>query len=120
MVKVAEQIQMQVNLEATGRAGVKLGSHLLSLAVIARAGPLAAAERGGRKVVQHDDPEYPAIAARMSLHGTVKLKVRIAPDGTVRSVECVGGHPLLAESALKAVRKWRYEARANSRPRSST
>ena len=38
----------------------------------------------------------------MSLHGTVKFKVLIAPDGTVRSVECVGGHPLLAESALKA------------------
>jgi TonB family protein len=112
LVKVGEQIQMQVNLEATQRAGVKMGSHLLNLAVLVRSGPLAASEDGERKVVQRDDPEYPAIAAKMSLHGTVKLKVRIAPDGTVRSAECVGGHPLLAESALKAVRKWRYEVKA--------
>jgi TonB family protein len=112
LVKVGERIQMQVNLEATQRAGVKIGSHLLSLAVIVRSGPLAVPEGGERTVVQHDDPEYPAIAAKLSLHGTVKLKVRIAPDGTVRSAECVGGHPLLAEAALKAVRRWRYEVRA--------
>ncbi len=91
---------------------MKIGSHLLNSAVIVRSGPLAAPEGGERKVVQHDDPEYPAIAAKLSLHGTVKLKVRIAPDGTVRSAECVGGHPLLAEAALKAVRKWRYEVKA--------
>jgi TonB family protein len=111
LVKVGEQIQMQVNLEATQRAGVKIGPHLLNLAVIVRSGPLVASEGGERKAVQRDEPEYPAIAARMSLHGTVKLKLRIAPDGTVRSAECVGGHPLLAESALRAVRKWRYEVK---------
>jgi TonB family protein len=112
LVKVGEQIQMQVNVEATQRAGVKIGSHLLNLAVIVRSGALAASEGRERKVVQRDDPKYPAIAAKMSLHGTVKLKVRIAPDGTVRNVEYVGGHPLLAESALRAVRKWRYEVKA--------
>lgn len=116
LVKVGERIQMQVNLEATQRAGVKIGAHLLNLAVIVRSGAWVASEGVERKVVQHDDPEYPAIAAKMSLHGTVKLKVRIAPDGTVRSAECVGGHPLLAESALKAVRKWRYEVK----PKEST
>jgi TonB family protein len=112
LVKVGEQIQMQVNLEATQRAGVKMGSHLLNLAVLVRSAPLAPSEGGERKVVQRNAPDYPAIAARMSLHGTVKLKVRIAPDGTVRSAECVGGHPLLAEAALRAVRKWRYKAKA--------
>lgn len=63
-----------------------------------------------RKVVQRQEPEYPAIAARMNLHGTVKLKIWISPDGTVRRLEYVGGHPLLAESALKAVKTWRYQA----------
>src|ERR1019366_7352191 len=33
LVKVGEQIQMQVNVEATQRAGVKIGSHLVNLAV---------------------------------------------------------------------------------------
>jgi len=63
-----------------------------------------------RKLVRRADPEYPAMAEKMNLHGTVKLKIWINPDGTVRRLEYVGGHPLLAESALKAVRTWRYQA----------
>jgi outer membrane biosynthesis protein TonB len=39
----------------------------------------------------------------------VKLKVWIGPDGTVRRLEYVGGHPLLATSALPAVKKWKYQ-----------
>jgi TonB family protein len=61
-----------------------------------------------RKALRQDDPEYPEIAVKMSLHGTVKLKIWIAPEGSVRRLEYVGGHPLLAESALKAVRLWKY------------
>jgi TonB family protein len=63
-----------------------------------------------RKVVRSQEPEYPPIAARMNLHGTVKLKIWISPDGTVRRLEYIGGHPVLAESALKAVKAWKYEA----------
>lgn len=70
---------------------------------------LSASDKAERQVWHHDDPEYPAIAAKMALHGTVKLKVWIAPDGSVRRVEYIGGHPLLAESAVKAVRNWKYE-----------
>jgi TonB family protein len=46
----------------------------------------------------------------MALHGTVKLRVWVAADGSVRRLEYIGGHPLLAESALNAVRNWKYEA----------
>jgi TonB family protein len=60
-------------------------------------------------VVHREAAEYPAIAAKMNLHGTVKLKIWITPDGTVRRLEYVGGHPLLAESALKAVKAWKYQ-----------
>ncbi len=65
-----------------------------------------------RKVVRREEPEYPPIAARMNLHGTVKLKIWISPVGTVRRLEYIGGHPLLAESALKAVKTWEYQASA--------
>jgi TonB family protein len=62
-----------------------------------------------RKVVRREaEVEYPTIAAKMNLHGTVKLKIWITPDGTVRRLEYVGGHPLLAESALTAVKRWIY------------
>jgi len=62
-----------------------------------------------RKIVRREEPEYPALAARMNVHGTVKLKIWINPDGTVRRLEYIGGHPVLAESGLKAVKEWKYE-----------
>jgi len=37
-------------------------------------------------------------------------RLRITPTGTVRRLEYMGGHPLLAESALKAVENWRYDS----------
>jgi TonB family protein len=67
-----------------------------------------ASEQHQRAITHNENPEYPAIAKKMDLHGTVKLKLWIKPDGTVRRVEYVGGHPVLAESALKAVKNWKY------------
>lgn len=109
LVKMGEQIRIQVNPDATRRAGVNISSHLLALAIIVRPGAAPASDRAERKVVQSSKPEYPTLAERMALHGTVKLKLWIAPDGSVRSVECVGGHPLLIESAVNAVKRWKYE-----------
>jgi TonB family protein len=52
---------------------------------------------------------YPELARRMSLSGTVKVEVVVAPNGTVKDAKVVGGHPVLASAALEAVRKWRFE-----------
>jgi TonB family protein len=52
---------------------------------------------------------YPELARRMSLSGTVKVEVVVAPNGTVKDAKVVGGHPVLASAALDAVRKWRFE-----------
>ena len=60
-----------------------------------------------RKIVYSEDPQYPEVAKKMALHGTVKLRIWIKPDGSVRRVEYIGGHPLLTESALRAVKNWR-------------
>ena len=78
--------------------------HIL-LCVLLLAGSALAADPE-RKLVRREEPEYPALAEKMALHGTVKLKIWINLDGTVRRLEYVGGHPVLAESALKA---WKYE-----------
>ncbi len=78
-------------------------------ALILLMGSLLAADRPERKVIYREDAEYPAIAAKMDLHGTVKMKVWIASDGRVRRLEYIGGHPLLAESALRAVKNWKYQ-----------
>jgi TonB family protein len=71
-------------------------------------GPKAAAQE--RKLFYREEPQYPPIAEKMNLHGVVKLRIWINPEGSVRRVEYIGGHPLLAESALKAVKDWKYEA----------
>jgi TonB family protein len=54
-------------------------------------------------------PAYPEVARRMNVHGKVKLEVTVAPDGTVKSVHAVGGHPLLVSAAQDAVRTWKFE-----------
>ena len=82
----------------------------LSLCVALSVSCLSASDKTDRNVLQHDDPEYPAIAAKNNLHGVVKLRIWIAPDGSVRRVEYIGGHPLLAASAVKTVKNWKYEA----------
>ncbi len=61
-----------------------------------------------RKPVANPTPEYPEIARRMNISGTVKVELVIAADGTIRSAKVLGGHPLLADAVQKALRKWKY------------
>jgi TonB family protein len=42
--------------------------------------------------------------------GVVKVEITVAPNGTIKNAKLIGGHPVLANAALDAVRKWRYEA----------
>ncbi len=86
---------------------MKKAKHIL-LSLVLLSGGLYASNQAERKVVRQEDPEYPALAAKLNLHGTVKLKIWITADGSVRRLEYVGGHPVLAESALKAVKNWKY------------
>jgi TonB family protein len=68
-------------------------------------------EEVSRKVKSKVAPSYPELARRMSLRGVVRVQVTVAPDGTVKNATLVGGHPVLANAALDAVKKWRYETR---------
>jgi TonB family protein len=54
-------------------------------------------------------PIYPDLARRMNINGVVKVMVTVAPNGTVKDAKLVGGHPVLANAALDAVKKWRFE-----------
>jgi TonB family protein len=79
--------------------------------VIMRPLPLRAQkEEITRKVKTRVQPVYPDIARRMNIAGVVKVQVVVAPNGNVKSAKLVGGHPLLANSAMDAVRKWRFES----------
>jgi TonB family protein len=52
---------------------------------------------------------YPELARKMNLTGSVKVEIVVAPNGTVSGAKVIGGHPVLANAALDAVRKWRFE-----------
>jgi len=62
-----------------------------------------------RKVVSKVVPQYPSLAHTMNLGGTVKVEALVASNGTVKSVEIKGGHPVLAQAAAGAVSKWKWE-----------
>jgi TonB family protein len=64
-------------------------------------------------------PRYPESARRRGIEGTVLLKMRITAQGRVEDVQVVrsAGYPELDESAIEAVRRWRFEpARRNGAP----
>ena len=61
-----------------------------------------------RKIVRKTSPVYPEIAKRMSLVGTAKIMAIVSPDGTVKSVQSVGGSPVLIQAAQDAVQKWKF------------
>ena len=62
-----------------------------------------------RKVVHKVDPVYPQDLKRLGIGGVVKLDLQISAKGTVEKVAIVGGNPILADSATRAVKQWQYE-----------
>lgn len=60
-------------------------------------------------LVNRVQPSYPPLARQTRISGTVKLHAIIGKDGTVQQLQVVSGHPLLVQSALDAVRQWRYQ-----------
>ncbi len=63
-----------------------------------------------RKVKSKVAPAYPELARKMSISGTVKVAIVVGSNGTVKSTKVLGGHPLLVDAAVDAVRKWKFEA----------
>lgn len=82
---------------------------LLVLAVSLASSQQMLIEEGKRKAKNKVNPNYPELARRMSIGGKVKVEVVIAPDGHVKSARALGGHPVLVQSCLDAVREWRFE-----------
>jgi protein TonB len=76
--------------------------------VFALVGPASAADE--RKIKSQVPPVYPELAKSMHIQGTVKVEITISPSGNVTNAKVVGGHPVLADAAVKAVKNWRYDS----------
>ena len=66
------------------------------------------ANESTRQVVRRTQPQYPEVAKRMNISGTVKVFAVVAPDGKVKNVEPVGGSPLLLQAAQSAITQWKF------------
>jgi len=60
-------------------------------------------------ILQQTRPLYPALARQARIQGNVVLHAIIDKDGRVAQLEVISGHPLLVQSALDAVKQWRYK-----------
>jgi TonB family protein len=61
-----------------------------------------------RTPIHQITPDYPETLKHLGIGGTVRLQVTILPNGTVDDIKVLGGNPILAESAVAAVKQWIY------------
>lgn len=90
--------------ERRTRYGAIIGCALLALLCMMP----GRAQEADRKILKKVDAQYPSILKRRGIGGTVRMKVAIRADGTVKDVQVLGGNPALADSAEKAVRQWKF------------
>ena len=65
-----------------------------------------------RKITKRANAVYPEIAKKMRVSGAVRLELQVSSNGKVKSVNVLGGHPLLADAAVQAAKTWQYESAA--------
>jgi TonB family protein len=66
-----------------------------------------------RKITSRVAPNYPELAKKMHIRGVVKIEAIVRPNGTVKSTRVLGGNPVLVDSAVEAVGKWKFELAQN-------
>ncbi|MGA2434463.1 MAG: energy transducer TonB, partial [Bryobacteraceae bacterium] len=54
-------------------------------------------------------PELSPMARQLKIHGSVDVDVTIDAAGAVEKAETVKGNPVLAKSAIDAVKKWKFK-----------
>lgn len=94
---------------------LKTWARLLSFGIffLALAAP-GRAQDTDRKVIKRVEPEYPPMMKRLEIGGTVRLKVTVRADGSVESVDTLGGNDGLAAAAVKAVQQWKFSPASRS------
>ncbi|MDZ4797334.1 MAG: energy transducer TonB [Bryobacteraceae bacterium] len=93
---------------------MKIKTLFLALAMSLTAGSLANADvRIGagdamKAAVNKPSPAYSPIARQMKVSGHVEVEAVVSTDGSVETVKAVTGNPLLTQSAIQAVQKWKF------------
>jgi TonB family protein len=83
-----------------------------SVHVTQESAPKSALQGGSVQIGQlfyRIEPFYPPDAERQGIEGEVEVHAVVGRDGKVRTAEAVSGPAALSETAVKAVREWRYK-----------
>ncbi len=89
-------------------AGMVFAAILAGLAV--SPAPLRAQEEAKRKVKSQVEAVYPELARKYNLSGKVRISVIVTKEGKVKSAKVLGGNAVLANSAMEAVKDWKFAA----------
>jgi periplasmic protein TonB len=60
-------------------------------------------------LIKKVQPPYPPLARQARIQGQVLLQAEISKDGSIQNLRLISGHPMLAPSAIEAVKQWRYK-----------
>ena len=84
-------------------------------------GPAAAAPAGtvadassatgattGGELISNPKPVYPDSAKKLGIAGTVVLQFVVSRGGNVENIRLISGDKMLADAAIQAVRRWKY------------
>jgi YfiR/HmsC-like/Gram-negative bacterial TonB protein C-terminal len=119
LVREHGSVRFEVNSDALDRSQIHFSSKILAMAKTGYESPnhesanttASKSQVEGARRLEHSVPaEYPDIAKRMNLSGIAQVQALVKPDGTVKEVKILGGHPLLADSLARAVMQWKYQA----------
>lgn len=91
------------------RQGSLAGLYLAVVVAISLSTSAQESSESARKILVQTPAVYPTLARSMNIRGTVKLQAQVTPNGTVKKIDIVGGHPLLTQSAVTAVGHWKFE-----------
>ena len=99
---------------AVGSANDKTLSGLMSSASTSVPKPALATVRISQGVsqgllIKRVQPKYPPAALAVRAQGAVQIEATINKEGNVTNLKVLSGDPVLARSALEAVRQWRYK-----------
>jgi periplasmic protein TonB len=61
-----------------------------------------------KAVIKKVEPEYPAMARQVRVSGQVQVDVLIDATGSVEKVNVLKGNALLSNSAVSAVKRWKF------------
>ncbi len=61
-----------------------------------------------KSALNRPPPEYSAVARQMKVVGKVEVEATVGTDGSVETVKVITGNPLLTNSAVNAVKRWKF------------